>query len=70
MVDDENDKEISLDKWIEVARSDLERFYDYWRSQQNGNPETFPDQMWPGDWDEAFMTWRAEPPESVEEPSL
>lgn len=37
-------------------QSDIDRFHDYWRSQQaKESEETFPDNMEPGDWYDQWL---------------
>lgn len=57
----EEPKDISLDEFLKLLRTRVDRFEKFYRDGMNTPPPgydaTLEGKMWPGDWFEQFITW-------------
>lgn len=51
-------EEVGLEIWINEHATDLNNFAGWWQQGSRTNPGGFPMKMYPGDWDEAFLTYQ------------
>lgn len=53
----ERPKEIGLTEFMKEMIDEVAGFFDYWVERMVEEPDTFPDRMPPGEWDEQFRAW-------------
>jgi hypothetical protein len=46
---------MTLDQYIKEQQTALKKFRQYWKDGQREDPETFPEVLPAGDWDEQFQ---------------
>lgn len=47
-----DDRQMTLEEWVEEQRSLLQLFKGWYLANQRVNPEQFPERLSPGEWDE------------------
>ena len=50
-------KKISLAEFVKKAKKDLENFEAYWLQKQRESPKWYPEELFPGDWDEQLINF-------------
>lgn len=50
---------MSFAEWRQLEEESLREFEKWWREQHAANPEMFPLDMPPGEWDEQFRAWQS-----------
>lgn len=62
-VDEETDSvgnaPMGMSDWLEQEAKDLQSFATWWEENAEANPQFFPMDMFPGDWDEQYRLWGA-----------
>lgn len=46
------DAPLTVDAWVAKTKAEIDRFVAWWKRKAWADPDGFPDQMTPGDWDD------------------
>ena len=48
---------MKLEKYIQLSIRELKLFEEFWKAENKNNPEFFPEDLEPGQWDEQFYAF-------------